>query len=128
MTVKSILRPAVVVAALAAAAPATAQSGGYGSSSNQSGGTVTASDIQRLQDQVYDAGNEVSRLRSRDQSLADRLSSQLDDLRDEAVYLKVKMRKEGSVTRSDYNDVRSRVESVRSEARGEASREGPGAW
>jgi len=126
MTVYSILRPATVVLALAVASPAVAQSGGYGSS--QSGATVTSADIQRLQDQVYDTGNEVSRLRSRDQSLADRLSSQLDDLRDEVVYLKVKMRKEGSVTRSDYNDVRSRVESVRSEARGEASRQGPGAW
>src|SRR4051812_979703 len=128
MTVKSILRPAVVVAALAAAAPATAQSGGYGSSSNQSGATVTASDIQRLQDQVYDAGNEVSRLRSRDQSLADRLSTQLDDLRDEVVYLKVKMRKEGSVNRGDYTDVRSRIESVRSEARGETSHQGSSTW
>jgi len=126
MTVYSILRPATVVLALAVASPAVAQSGGYGSS--QSGASVTSADIQRLQDQVYDTGNEVSRLRSRDQSLADRLSLQLDDLRDEVVYLKVKMRKEGSVTRSDYNDVRSRVESVRSEARGEASRQGPGAW
>ena len=126
MTVYSILRPATVVLALAIASPAVAQSGGYGSS--QSGASVTSADIQRLQDQVYDTGNEVSRLRSRDQSLADRLSLQLDDLRDEVVYLKVKMRKEGSVTRSDYNDVRSRVESVRSEARGEASRQGPGAW
>jgi hypothetical protein len=126
MTVYSILRPATVVLALAVASPAVAQSGGYGSS--QSGASVTSADIQRLQDQVYDTGNEVSRLRSRDQSLADRLSSQLDDLRDEVVYLKVKMRKEGSVSRSDYNDVRSRVESVRSEARGEASRQGPDAW
>jgi hypothetical protein len=126
MTVYSILRPATVVLALAVASPALAQSGGYGSS--QSGASVTSADIQRLQDQVYDAGNEVSRLRSRDQSLADRLSSQLDDLRDEVVYLKVKMRKEGSVTRSDYTDVRSRIESVRSEARGEASHQGPGAW
>ena len=127
MTVYSILRPATVVLALAMASPALAQSGGgYGSST--SGASVTSADIQRLQDQVYDAGNEVSRLRSRDQSLADRLSSQLDDLRDEVVYLKVKMRKEGSVARSDYNDVRSRVESVRSEARGEASRQGSGAW
>src|SRR4051812_7138661 len=125
MTVNSILRPAAVMLALTVATPALAQSGGYGS--NQSG-NVTSSDIQRLQDQVYDAGNEVSRLRSRDQSLADRLSTQLDDLRDEVVYLKVKMRKEGSINRSDYNDVRSRVESVRSDARGESSRQGSSTW
>ena len=64
----------------------------------------------------------MSRLRSRDQALADRLQAQLDDLRDEVVYLRVKMRKEGSVSRRDYNDVRTQVESVRSEARGNASR------
>ena len=126
MTVYSILRPATVMLALAVASPAVAQSGGYGSS--QSGASVTTTDIQRLQDQVYDAGNEVSRLRSRDQALADRLQSQLDDVRDEVVYLKVKLRKEGSVSRSDYNDVRSRVESVRSEARGESSRQGSSTW
>jgi hypothetical protein len=126
MTVNSIVRPAAVVFALALATPALAQTGGYGSS--QSGANVTSSDIQRLQDQVYDASNEVSRLRSRDQGLADRLQSQLDDLRDEVIYLRVKMRKEGSVTRSDYNDVRTRVDSVRSEARGDASRQGSSTW
>jgi len=126
MTVNSFVRPAAVAFALAlaaplGAAPATPAAG-------QSGTSVTSSDIQRLQDQVYDAGNEVSRLRSRDQTLADRLGSQLDDLRDEAVYLKVKLRKEGSVSRGDYNDVRSRVESVRSEARGESARQGSSTW
>jgi hypothetical protein len=126
MTVNSIFRPAAVVCALALAAPVLAQTGGYGSS--QSGANVTSTDIQRLQDQVYDAGNEVSRLRSRDQALADRLQPQLDDLRDEVVYLKVKLRKEGAVSRSDYNDVRSRVESVRSETRGESARQGSSTW
>jgi hypothetical protein len=59
----------------------------------------------------------VSRLRSHDAALADRLQSQVDDLRDEVIYLRVKMRKEGSVSRSEYNDVRSRVDSIRSQAR-----------
>ena len=61
---------------------------------------MTSEDIQRLQDQVYDAAGEVSRLRSRDQRARRQLQTQLDDLRDEAVYLKVKMRKEGSVNRT----------------------------
>lgn len=108
MTVKNIVQSAAV--ALMLAVPASAQTG------------VTTTDIQRLQDQVYDASNEVSRLRSRDQGLADRLQTQLDDLRDEVVYLRVKLRKEGSVSRRDYNDVRNHVESVRAEARGDGSR------
>jgi TolA-binding protein len=121
MTVMQFLRPAVLLLALAVAAPAYAQS-------------VTTNDIQRLQDQVYDASNEVSRLRSRDQSSAERLQSQLDDLRDEVVYLRVKLRKEGSVSRADYNDVRTRVDNIRAEARGDragtsdTARPGNGTW
>jgi hypothetical protein len=126
MSVINILRPAAVVLALALATPVWAQSGTYGS--GQSGTNVTATDIQRLQDQVYDASNEVSRLRSRDQSLADRLQNQLDDVRDEVIYLRVKMRKEGSVSRNDYNDVRRRVDAIRSEARGESARQGSGTF
>src|SRR5215208_3159917 len=102
MRVMNFVRPAVVMLSLAVASPVFAQS-------------VTTSDIQRLQDQVYDASNEVSRLRSRDQTLADRLQSQLDDARDEVIYLRVKLRKEGSVSRADYNDVRTRVDSIRTE-------------
>jgi TolA-binding protein len=115
-----MLGPAVLMLALAM--PASAQS-----SSGSSASSVSASDIQRLQDQVYDASNDVSRLRSRDSALADRLQSQLDDVRDEVIYLKVKMRKEGSVNEADYSDVRSRVQDIRSQARGDnASRSSSG--
>jgi hypothetical protein len=124
MTVMNIVRPAALVLLLAT--PALAQSGRTGQS--QTTAAVTTTDIQRLQDQVYDASNEVSRLRSRDQALAERLQNQLDELRDEVVYLRVKMRKEGTVSRRDYNDVRAGVESIRSEARGEAGRQGTSTW
>lgn len=122
MSVMNVLRPGAVMVALALASPVWAQSGSYGSS--QSSAAVTTADIQRLQDQVYDASNEVSRLRSRDQVLADRLQNQLDDARDEVIYLRVKMRKEGSVSRSDYNDVRTRVDGIRSQARTDTARQG----
>ena len=74
---------------------------------------MTSADIQRLQDQVYDTAGDISRPRSRDGAPADELQAQLDDLRDEAVYLKVKMRREGSVDPADYQDVRDRVRDVR---------------
>ena len=129
MTVMKIVRPAapVIMTALLLATPAVAQSGRPGSGQSQAG-SVTTADIQRLQDQVYDASNEVSRLRSRDQAVADRLQSQLDDVRDEVIYLRVKMRKEGSVSRRDYNDVRTQIENVRAEARGESARQGTSSW
>ena len=122
-TALSRLSPAVLV--LLVAIPAQAQTT-YGSQS-----TVSSADIQRLQDQVYDASNDVSRLRSRDNALADRLQNQLDDLRDEVVYLKVKLRKEGSVKPADYAEVRDRVQEIRAQARGESpasSRTGNSTW
>lgn len=82
--------------------------------------TVTSSDIQRLQDALYAASSDVASLRSRDRTQAEQLQSQLDDLRDEVTYLKVKLRREGSVSRSDYDDVRGRIDDVRSQARGDA--------
>ena len=79
--------------------------------------TVSSTDIQRLQDQVYEASSDISRLRSSNSDMAARLQSELDDLRDEVVYLKVKMRKEGNVNRNDYADVRDKLSDLRTRAR-----------
>jgi hypothetical protein len=79
-----------------------------------------------LQDQVFQASGDVSRLRATDSSLASRLETELDDLRDEVIYLKVKLRKEGSVNRTEYTDLRDRLQDIRSRARGEVSRGGTG--
>ena len=81
--------------------------------------TPSTSDIQRLQDQAYQVGRDVSQLRSSHPDLASRLEGELDDLRDEIVYLKVKLRKEGSVSRTEYADVRDRLQDLRSKARAE---------
>jgi hypothetical protein len=79
---------------------------------------LTAADIQRLQDSVFDATADVSRLRQRDARLAESLERELDDLRDEVIYLKVKMRKTGA-TRAEYSDLRDRIDQLRTQARGE---------
>jgi hypothetical protein len=109
MSVQRAFKATLILCALLLATPASAQS------------TVTASDIQRLQDDVYQAGTDVSRLRNSDGTAAARMQDELDDLRDEVTYLKVKMRKEGNVSRSEYAEVRDRVQNLRSRARGEAS-------
>lgn len=93
--------------ATASAAPAAAQLAN----------PVTQTEIQGLQDAVYLADRDISQLRTRDQARANQLSTRLDDLRDETIYLKVKLRKEGSVTRTEFNDLRSRIDAVRSDAR-----------
>jgi len=89
--------------------------------------TVTATDIQRLQDDVFQAGSELSRLRSTNPDMVSQLQSNLDEVRDEVIYLKVKLRKEGSVSRAEYVEVRDRVQALRSQARGETT-ERRGAW
>jgi hypothetical protein len=82
--------------------------------------TVTSAEIQRLQDSIYDASRDVAQLQARDASAASALQRELDDLRDEAIYLKVKLRKNETVTRNEYLDVRDRIDEVRNRARGES--------
>jgi TolA-binding protein len=103
--IQRIAVAAIVAAALAA--PAAAQ---------QNYSQVTQADIQRLQDSVFQAGTDVQQLRSRDTARASQFQTQLDDLRDEVIYLKVKLRKEGSLQRSEYASVRDRLDDLRSQA------------
>ncbi len=111
------------------AAPAVAQSTYGGGQSQAQTQDVTSADIQRLQDQIYQTSNDVSRLRSRDSALADSLQNQLDDLRDEVVYLKVKERREGWIDADEYADVRARLQDIRSQVRGGSSgRSGNSTW
>jgi hypothetical protein len=95
---------AIVSAALGA--PAVAQQNSQ----------VSQADIQRLQDSATQAAAEVQQLRSRDTARASQLQTQLDDVRDEVTYLKVKLRKEGSLQRSEYASVRDRLDDLRSQA------------
>jgi hypothetical protein len=88
------------------------------------GQAVSNADIQRLQDNIYDASRDVAQLRGRDSTLAARLEDELNDLRDETIYLRVKLRKNEPLARSEYSDLRDRIEEVRNRARGEGARSG----
>jgi hypothetical protein len=103
--------PLLLALALAVgpASPASAQS------------SVSTGDIQRLQDTIYDASRAVSQMRSRDGAAASQLQAELDDASDEAIYLKVKLRKGEPIARSEYFDVRDRVDNIRSRARGDSN-------
>jgi hypothetical protein len=92
--------------------------GGVARSANAQNATNV--DIQRLQDSLDDASRDVADLKSRDSALASRLQSELDDLHDETIYLKVKIKKNETVPRTDYFDMRDRIDNVRSQARGAA--------
>jgi len=105
-----IIRAALAaLVAVTLAAPAAAQQ------------SVTQADIQRLQDNVFQAERDINQLGgNRDSTRASQLRDDLDDLRDEVIYLKVKLRKERNVTRAEYADVRDRIEDLRSRARGDS--------
>jgi hypothetical protein len=112
MTVHKVGKVAMAVMVLTLAmpaAPALAQN------------SVTTTDIQRLQDEVYQAGADVSRLRTTDALEAGRLQDELDSVREEVIYLKVKQRRENNVSRSDYQDVRNRLQELRARARGDSA-------
>src|SRR5438094_8685907 len=107
----SIQRVALAaIVATALAAPLAAQQ------PQQNYSQATQADIQRLQDSVFQAGADIQQLKSRDAAGASQLQAQLDDLRDEVIYLKVKLRKEGSLQRSEYASVRDRLDDLRSQA------------
>lgn len=86
---------------------------------------LTSGDIQRLQDAVYDAAGDIVRVRDRDVRLAEQLQQQLDEVREEVIYLKVKLRKKGRVPRSEYTALRDRLERLRSQALGDGEARGP---
>jgi hypothetical protein len=88
---------------------------------------VTTTDVQRLQDRIYDASRAVSQVRTRDPNFAAQLQAELDDLSDEAIYLKVKLRKSEPIARREYAEVRDHVDSVGARARnGDRSGWAPG--
>jgi hypothetical protein len=103
-----VLHAIVLASSLALAVPVAAQT------------TVSSADIQRLQDDVYQVSSDISRLNSNSADTS-RMQDELDTLREEVIYLKVKLRKEGSVSRSDYADVRNRLQELRSRVRGDQS-------
>ncbi|HJZ77197.1 MAG TPA: hypothetical protein VKE51_35945 [Vicinamibacterales bacterium] len=108
--------PLVIILALVfgAAAPRPAAAA-------QSSSSVTSSDIQRLQDSIYDASRDISQARARDAALASQLQAELDDARDDLTYLKVKLRRNEPIARVDYADLRDRIDNIRSRARGDSS-------
>jgi hypothetical protein len=80
--------------------------------------TVSSADIQRLQDSIYDASRDVAQARTRDSALASELEQELDEARDETIYLRVKLRKNEPIARSEYSSVRDRIDEIRTRARG----------
>lgn len=80
---------------------------------------VTAADLTRLESAASEIGAQADVLKKTDPTLAADVSRSLADLSDEITYLKVKMRREGGVTRDEYASLRDRLETLRVRAKGE---------
>jgi hypothetical protein len=115
VTMRSILAgmflTTLIIAAPGSLAPAHAQT------------TVSTNDIQRLQDNLLDLTSDLTRLRSRDVDEARDYQDDVDEVRDEVIYLRVKLRKGQTVSRSEYTEVRDRIEDLRSRISGESGLE-----
>ena len=85
--------------------------------------TVTFDDVQRMQDSVNTVSNDLVDLRRSDSSLAGQLEGQLDQVRDEVAYLRVKLRRNEPIERGEYADVRSRLDDIGRRARRQSVRE-----
>ncbi|HXH06953.1 MAG TPA: hypothetical protein VNI83_10220, partial [Vicinamibacterales bacterium] len=79
---------------------------------------VTSADIERLTSRVFDVGTDIAAVRSKDPERAAEFQAELDALREEVIYLKVKLRKEGSLARSEYADVGDRLDALAGRVRG----------
>jgi hypothetical protein len=80
--------------------------------------TMNSADVQRLQDELAQASSELSKLRSGSPDQGSRLNLELEELREEVIYLKVKLRKEGNVPRSEYHATRDRIDAFLGRVRG----------
>ena len=78
--------------------------------------TMTDADVKRLELNLNDARNDLAALKKRDAALAAKLQKELDSIADEITYLRVKMTREGNVPRSDYVNLRDRIDDLRTRA------------
>jgi len=111
MRATTVFRAAAVIFALVLAVPALRAQGSAGTQ-----GPVTADDLARLDRTADDIGRRAESVRASDPRLADEVSERLKDLREDITYLKVKLRKEGTVGRQDFADVRDRLETLKNRA------------
>lgn len=85
---------------------------------------LNATDINRLEQTVDQIATDLVQLRQRDRVAARALEAELTNLEEEVIYLKVRLRRERSVPRADYNDVRERLENLRSRVSGNEASSG----
>ena len=80
---------------------------------------VTLADVQRLQDDVFEAATDLARLRTGDAALLGELRARLNGIRDDVASLDARVRRRPAPTRAEYVAIRDRLDDVRRRARNE---------
>ena len=79
---------------------------------------VTSADLTRLETTAADIETQAAALAKTDPTLAAEVRASLKDASEEISYLKVKLRKEGRVTREEYAALRDKLETLRLKSQG----------
>ncbi len=74
---------------------------------------VTEADLAKLDVAAAEIGQRVANLKASDSTLATEVERSLALLKEDIVYLRVRLRREGTLQRADYADVRDRLETLR---------------
>lgn len=80
---------------------------------------ITAADLSRLETSAAEVEQLAAGLKKTDATLAADVGRSLAEVREEITYLKVKLRREGQVTREEYASLRDRIETLRIRAQGQ---------
>jgi hypothetical protein len=84
----------------------------------QTAQAVTTADINRLDAMAAEIRNHLVALKQTDPSGAAEIQKRLTELEEDLTYLRVKLRKEGAVSRQEYDALRDRFETLRVKAQG----------
>ena len=82
---------------------------------------VTESDLSRLDATVAEISQRVANLKVSDATLAADVERSLALLKEDVIYLRVRLRREGSLQRADYTEVRDRLETLRVKSLGKVT-------
>lgn len=80
---------------------------------------VGSQDIARLEASANEVETLTKQLAKSDMTLANSVTQSLTEVRDEIAYLRVKLRREGQVSREEYGALRDRIETLRIRAQGQ---------
>ena len=80
---------------------------------------VSQSDLARLEATAGEIDKQIAVLRESDATLAVEVEAALVTLREDLTYLKVKLRREGTVTRTEYAELRDKLETLHIRAQGD---------